>query len=98
MPALEQGDAFVPCNNADLDEILCIQHERVVQNDNTVVLGNRRLQIEPSQWRVSFAKCRVKVCEHLDNTITVRYGPRILGHYRQDGSLIDQSRPRRSVA
>jgi len=84
----EEGSAFVPCNNTDLDAVLCIQHDRVVQNDNTVLIGNRRLQIEPNQWRVSFAKCNVKVCEHLDETLSIRYGPRVLGRYRADGALI----------
>jgi transposase len=87
--AKEQGTAFVPAGQADLDAIICIQHDRIVQNDNTVTIGNLKLQIEPSQWRVSFAQCRVKVCEHLDKTISVRYGPRILGKYKQNGSLIE---------
>ncbi len=96
--AREEGDAFVPCNDTDLDSILCVQHNRVVENDNTVVLGKRHLQIEPSQWRVSFAKCRVKVCEHLDGTVSVRYGPRILGHYAQDGSLIRELTRKKKTA
>jgi len=86
----EPGSAFVPTGNTDLQAILCVQHERVVQKDNTVTLGRRCLQIAPSQWRVSFAKCRVKVCEHLDATLSVRYGPRILGWYHQDGTSIEE--------
>lgn len=96
--AREKGHAFVPCRGADLDGILCIQHERVVQNDNTVVLGKRRLQIEPSRLRCSFAKCRVKVCEHLDGTISVRYGPHILGRYRQDGTALKKPPHAKKVA
>ncbi len=88
VPARETGSAFVPCENVDLDGILCIQEDRIVQNDNTVIYGNRHLQIEPNQWRVSFAKCRVKVCEHLDGRISVRLGPRILGYYTPDGLRI----------
>lgn len=82
----EQGSAFVPAGNADLHAIICVQHERVVQKDNTVTLGRLCLQIAPAQWRVSFAKCRVKVCEHLNGTLSVRYGPRVLGWYHHDGS------------
>lgn len=77
--ATEPGTAFVPAQNTDVDAILCVQHERVVQNDNTVSLGRRVLQVEPSEWRVSFAKSRVKVCEHLNGLLSVRMGPRILG-------------------
>ena len=82
----EEGSAFVPAGDADLDAIICLQHERVVQNDNTVPFAGHQLQIQPSQWRVSFAKCRVKVCEHLDGCISIRYGPRILGWFLQDGT------------
>jgi transposase len=92
----EHGNAFVPSGDTDLHAIICVQHERVVQKDNTVTLGRLCLQIAPAQWRVSFAKCRVKVCEHLDGTLSVRYGPRILGRYQQDGSLIRESK--RNVA
>lgn len=90
VPAREQGHAFVPASGADLDAIICVQHERVVQKDNTVTLGRLCLQLAPARWRVSFANCRVKVCEHLNGTLSVRYGPRILGWYRQDGAPIGQ--------
>jgi transposase len=79
--AREEGTCFVPCNVGDLETIFSVQHERVVQNDNTVAAGSRRLQIEPSKWRFSFAKCRVKVCEHLDGTVSIRYGPHVIGRY-----------------
>lgn len=98
VPAKERGSAFVPRYNVDLDEILSIHHERLVHNDNTVVVGKRRLQIEPSRWRVSFAKCRVIVCEHLDGTISVRYGPRLLGRYHRDGRTIKPPVKKKKVA
>jgi transposase len=87
-PATERGHAFVPCANVDLDAILCAHHERVVAADNTVSIEGRRLQIAPQSSRWSFAKCRVKVCEQLDGTWTVRYGPHVLGPYRADGRAI----------
>jgi transposase len=98
VPPPQQGSAFVPAGNTDLQAIVCVQHQRNVQNDNTVVLGRRCLQIEPSRWRVSFAKCRVKVCEHLDGSLSVRYGPHILGRYHHDGSPHSQEQKRRNVA
>ncbi len=91
--AREPGSAFIPAGNTDLHATLCVQHERVVQKDNTVTIGSLCLQIAPSQWRVSFAKCRVKVCEHLDGTLSVRYGPRVLGRYHQDGTPIKKHKP-----
>ncbi len=90
--ARETGSAFVPCGNIDLDAHLCVQHDRTIQNDNTVSFGRRRLQIEKNKYRVSFAKCRVKVCEHVDGSISVRYGPHILGWYSTDGKLIRKKR------
>lgn len=87
----EQGTAFVPAGNTDLDAIICVQHDRIVQKDNTVTLGKHRLQLEPSRWRVSFAKCRVKVCEHLTGVLSVRYGPRVLGAYHGDGTPLKET-------
>lgn len=91
-PAQERGDAFVPCGNADLDAIFCVQHERTVASDNTVTVGGLRLQIAPQSSRWSYAKCRVKVCEHLDGRWSVRYGPHVLGWYERDGRALEKKR------
>jgi hypothetical protein len=56
-----------------------------VAADNTVTVGRLRLQIAPQSTRWSFAKCRVKVCEHLDGRWSVRHGPHVLGWYEADG-------------
>ena len=53
----------------------------MVNHDNTVQWNNLILQIEPSKFRISFAKCRVTVHDHLDNTLSVVYGPHVIGHY-----------------
>lgn len=78
-----KGSCFAPPSIQDLDSTLCIQHERTVQNDNTVLIGRQRLQIEKSTFRFSFAKCRVKVCEHIDGTVSIRYGPHIIGRFSE---------------
>ncbi len=96
--AREPGTAFVPAGHADLDAIISVQHDRIVQNDNTVSPGKRCLQVESADWRVSFAKCRVKVCEHLDGLIPVRMGPRILGMYTQDGAAISTGKRKSKAA
>jgi len=93
--AREEGSAFVSAGPADLDEIISVQHHRVIQNDNTVSLGRRCLQIEPAQWQVSFAKSRVKICEHLNGLISVRMGPRILGWYTSVGVPISKKTERK---
>jgi len=65
----------------DLDKIFCFKYERTVNNDNTISFNNKILQIGKSDLRVSFAKCKVMVYEHLDGSISVGYGPHILGYY-----------------
>lgn len=93
----EPGSTFVPCTNTDLDEILCVQHERVVQQDNTVVLEHIRFQIPPHPSRPSFARCTVRVCEHLDHSVSIRCGPHLLGRYQPDGTMLEKQ-PNRKAA
>jgi transposase len=82
----QQGSAFIPVpKTTDLDRIFCFKHERTVNNDNTVSFNNRLLQIGPSELRVSFARCKVIVYEHLDSSITIGYGPHTLGYYPPKG-------------
>ena len=78
----QKGNAFMPVpKTVDLNKIFCFKHERTVNNDNTVSFNNRILQIGPSELRVSFAKCKVIVYEHLDGFITIGYGPHMVGYY-----------------
>jgi transposase len=84
-PAREKEEAFVPCAHADLEAIFSLQQERSVASDNTVSVGGLRLQIAPQSQRWSYAKTRVKACEHLDGRWSVRYGPQVLGWYESDG-------------
>lgn len=80
--AEKNGSAFMPVpKTLDLDKIFCFKYERTVNNDNTISFNNRILQIWPSKLRVSFAKCKVMVYEHLDGSISVGYGPHMLGYY-----------------
>ena len=88
VPADSDGTAFVPYTGGQLDRICAVQHERVVGNDNCVAFGRRRLQISQASWRYSFAKCRVKVYEHLDGTLSIGHGPHTLGHYDAQGGLL----------
>ncbi len=87
VPAAESGTAFIPFDG-DLDRYLCLQEERMVGNDNTVRFGKLILQIEPQRFRFSMAKCRVIVCQHLDETITIWYGHHLLGRYGREGGLL----------
>lgn len=85
----QPGSAFVPiASHIDLERIFSIQEPRVVNHDNTVHFKNMILQIEPSQMRVSFAKCRVLVHEHTDQTLSISYGPHILGSFDAQGKAL----------
>jgi transposase len=72
--AAQPESAFVPVGEKDLERIFSLQHERVVNRDNTVSFANRVLQIERTRWRGTLAGCRVIVSEHLDGALSVYYG------------------------
>ena len=48
--------------NINLDFVLCKKYERRVNPDNTIKFEGQIIQIPPSQYRISFAKCSVDVC------------------------------------
>ena len=95
VPAGQSGSAFVPYAGTDLNKIFSYQEERVVGNDNTVTFGRVQLQIQPQTFRFSMAKCRVLVCQHLDETISVFYGPHLLGRYDEQGEALTLAGARR---
>jgi transposase len=83
--ASQRGTAFVPVQRLDLDRVFATQHERMVDKDNTVRWANMHLQIEPQQWRSTLAGCRVMIYEHLDDTLTLGYGPHVVGRFNSAG-------------
>jgi len=95
VPAAQPGDAFVPLYGQDLDHIFSLQHERTVAKDNTVRLGDRSWQIERTPWRGTLADCRVTLCEHLDQTISILYGPHVVGRYTAEGQPLENSKKAR---
>jgi transposase len=84
----QSGTAFVPYLGTELDKIFSIQHERVVGNDNTVRFENLTLQIESQTFRYSLARCRVLVCRHLDETLSLYYGQHCVGRYDAKGQRL----------
>src|SRR5712692_5215333 len=90
--AAQPGTAFMRVARRDLDQIFSIQHERVVNQDNTVSWTNQVLQIEKVSWRSSLAGCRVTVYEHLDGTLSIGYGPHLAGRYTAEGLPLKVSR------
>jgi transposase len=92
VPAAEKGSAFVPVGRRNLDLIFALQHERVVGKDNTISFANKILQIEKTKWRGTLAGCKVMVYEHLDGTLSVSYGPHLVGSYSTEGVLLVKER------
>jgi transposase InsO family protein len=83
--AVQPGHAFLPVRGKNLEMVFSLHHERTVNQDNTVHLGSRILQIEKTRWRATLAGCRVTVYEHLDGSCSIGYGPHLVGHYNQQG-------------
>jgi len=84
----QTGTAFLPTRRTDLDRVFCIQHERSVDQDNTIRWAHTALQIQPQRWRSTLAGCRVVLYEHLDGTLTVGYGPHTVGRFTPQGEPI----------
>src|SRR6266540_190066 len=84
----DPASGFVPVGAIDLEQFLCVRVERVVGRDNTVVLGERVLQIPKQPGRRSCQGRRVTVRQHLDGRYTVSAGPRRLARYDPHGRLV----------
>ena len=92
-PAEAVGAAFVSFTG-DLEDILCVQEERVVGNDNTVRYHGRTLQIPADRHRHHYVKARLRVHEYPDRALAVFHGPRCLARYREDGTPIESNKRR----
>ena len=85
-PSAGTGSAFVPyVAQAQLGDIVCEQHERVVGNDNTVRFDNLALQIPEQQIRYSYSRTTVRVHRYVDGSLSVWHGPRLLEHFDARG-------------
>ena len=84
VPPAEPRSAFSP-PPADLDRVFTLQHTRTVSNANTVQFGARQLQIGPSRLRCHFVRCQVTVHEHLDDTLSITYGPHVIARFDAAG-------------
>jgi len=85
VPAKEKGTAFRRTSRTDLNWIFTVQSERVVEKDNTVAIGDRRWQLEKTRFRHSLAGTTVTIHEHLDGTVSIRYGPHVVGRFNECG-------------
>jgi transposase len=93
--AKEEGTAFRKTTRSDLNWVFTVQTERVVDRDNTVAIGEQSWQLAKSKFRHSLAKSTVTIHEHLDGTVSIRFGPHVVGRYTAEGAPLPGSRKAR---
>jgi len=86
-PAVEKGTAFVPWVGANLNDILCEQHQRTVTADNCVSFKGKTLQIPANRYRCHYVKAKVRVHHYTDGSLAIFHGPRKLADYDSQGKL-----------
>ena len=84
----EAASAFVPWAGPHLQEILCVQEDRIVQNDNTVRYNGKILQIPADKHRHHYVKCKVRVHQYPDGDLAVFHGPRCLVRFNASGTPV----------
>jgi transposase len=94
-PAAEKGTAFRRTGRSDLNWIFSVQTERVVAKDNTVTIGDRRWQIDETRFRNTLAGSTVTIHQHLDETISIRFGPHVVGRYSSEGERLIGTTPKK---
>ncbi len=72
-------------------ELLCIQEERAVGNDNTILYKGLRLQIPQTRLRAHFVRAKVGVHHCPDGTHAIFHGPQCLARGHRDGSVIEET-------
>jgi transposase len=87
-PAAQKGTAFRRTGRSELNWIFSVQTERVVDKDNTVAIGERHWQIDQTRFRSTLARSTVTIHEHLDETVSIRFGPHVVGRYDRNGEKL----------
>ena len=88
--AREKGTAFRKTSRTDLNWIFTVQTERVVGKDNTVAMGARSWQLDQSRFRATLAGTTVTIHQHLDQTVSVRWGPHVVGRFDAEGHALKE--------
>ena len=83
--------AFVSSGLVDLDQVFCIEAERTVAKDNTVVMERVVMQLNKLPGRGTCAGMKILARRHLDSTYSVWRGQRLLGTYDHHGEPIGRT-------
>jgi hypothetical protein len=89
VPAAEPGSAFIPYVGRPIEDVLCIQEDRVVGADNCVSWNRRSLQIPPQRHRRHYVRATVRVHEYPDGRLAIFDGPRCLARFDPKGRALD---------
>ena len=89
VPAAEPGSAFVPYVGRPLEDVLCVQEDRVVGADNCVSWHRRSLQIPPQPHRNHYVRATVRVHQYPDGRLAIYHGPRCLARFDHKGHRSD---------
>jgi len=84
-PSTLSGSAYIPFIAGSLPDILCEQHERKVDNDNTVSFEGMKLQIPADEYRWHYVRTTVRVHRYVDATLSLFHGPRRLASFDAQG-------------
>ena len=85
VPAAEPGSAFVSYVGRPIEDVLCVQEDRVVGADNCVSYNRRSLQIPPQCHRQHYVRATVRVHEYPDGSLAIFDGPRCLVRFDRKG-------------
>ena len=91
VPAAERGSAFVPYMGRPIEDVLCIQDDRVVGADNCVTWNRRSLQIPVQRHRRHYVRATVRVHEYPDGALAIFDGPRCLARFDPKGHQTDDT-------
>lgn len=81
----EAKSAYTPFIGAGLKDILCLQEERIVQQDNTIRYNGLILQIPKNEYRHHYVRTTVMVHTYQDKRMAVFYGHMCIGRYDRFG-------------
>jgi len=74
VPAAQPGSAYrQPDEGFNPDKVFCFKYYRTVGQDNVVRFGGHRLEIMPTNGRLSYARTRVEVHERMNGSLAVYY-------------------------
>src|SRR5450755_4625616 len=72
-----------------IEDVLCVQEDRVVGADNCVSWHRRSLQIPPQRHRNHYVRATVRVHEYPDGRLAIFDGPRCLARFDPKGRTDD---------